>query len=238
MTKFILAHLYPAEMNIYGDRGNVMTLAKRLAWRGYQLEVVEVEPGVRFDLRRADFVFGGGGQDKGQDVIAHDLAERADQLRQAARDGVVMLAICGTYQLFGHEFVTASGHRIAGAGIFDMTTNGSDQRMIGNVVADSPYGRLVGFENHSGQTELAADQVPLATVSKGYGNNSHGRDEGALVANTFGTYLHGPLLPKNPALADELLRRAGARRGLDVNREPLDDSLELAAAEVATTRPQ
>lgn len=238
VNKLKLAYLYPSEMNIYGDRGNVMTLAKRLAWRGYELQVVDIEPGTKCDLRKVDFVFGGGGQDRGQDVIAKDLAGRAKQLRQASANGVVMLAICGTYQLFGHEFTTLDGHTIPGVGIFDMNTQGSKTRMIGNIVATSSYGQLVGFENHSGQTRLASGQQPLATVKKGYGNNSQTRDEGAVSNNTFGTYMHGPVLPKNPAFADELIQLALKRRGAVDRLKPLDDSLELQAAKVAATRPQ
>lgn len=238
MKKLTLAYLYPAEMNIYGDRGNVMALQKRLQWRGYDLDVVEVEPGVTFDITTADFVFGGGGQDKGQEVIAKDLQARSKDLNEAAEDGVVMLAICGTYQLFGHEFVTLEGHTIPGIGIFDLKTMGSKTRMIGNIVVNSPYGELVGFENHSGQTELGVGQEPLGMVKKGRGNNSRSREEGAVYKNVFGTYLHGPVLPKNPRLADELIARAFRRRGLANELKPLDDSLELQAAKIAATRPR
>jgi CobQ-like glutamine amidotransferase family enzyme len=237
-----VAHLYPAEMNIYGDRGNVMVLRQRLLWRGLGCDVVEVRPGDAFDLRRADIVFGGGGQDAGQVVVADDLAARRDDLHEAVEAGVVMLAICGTYQLLGHRFVTADGADLAGISLFDLETRAGPpgDRLIGNVVIESSFGdigRVVGFENHGGRTVLGPDQAPFGHVLSGGGNNGTSCDEGAVRYNAVGTYLHGPLLPKNPALADELLRRALARRGFD-HLTPLDDTLEQRAAEVASRRPR
>lgn len=237
MKKLIIAHLYPAEMNIYGDRGNVMALVKRLKWRGHQAEVVEIEPKKSFDFRQADIVFGGGGQDKGQAIVAEDLGKRADNLVAAAASGVVMLTICGTYQLFGRSFTTAEGEEIPGISIFKAFTVGSSKRMIGNVVIQTPFGELVGFENHSGQTTLEPSQGALGQVLKGYGNNEHSKQEGAVHNNAFGTYLHGPLLPKNPQFTDELIRRALERVGVH-KLEPLNDTLEQEAAAVAKKRPQ
>lgn len=232
-----IVHLYPAEMNIYGDRGNVITLVKRLEWRDIEAEVVEVGPGDRLDPLGADIVFGGGGQDAGQSFVADDLRARHDALHDAAQDGVVMLAICGTYQLFGRRFVTADGEDLEGIGLFGLETTASDERLIGNAVIDSPFGRMVGFENHGGRTRLDPGQEPLGRVRRGHGNNGETGEEGAMDRDVFGTYLHGPVLPKNPSFADELLRRAIARRhGVDV-LTPLDDSLEQAAAAVAATRP-
>ncbi len=161
--KIRIVHLYPAEMNIYGDRGNIIVLTKRLQWRGYEVELDSIEPGKQYDLRKADIIFGGGGQDRGQAVIADDLAKRAEDLRQAVEDGAALLAICGTYQLLGHGFRTAE-LTIPGISLFNATTVASDHRMIGNVVIDSPYGELVGFENHSGQTELEEGQDSLGRV--------------------------------------------------------------------------
>ena len=233
-----IVHLYPVEMNIYGDRGNVATLAKRLEWRGYTADIREVRVGEAFDLRRADLIFAGGGQDRGQVSVGHDLAARADAILNAADDGVVMLTICGTYQLFGRGFTTIEGEHIPGIGLFAAETVGSRRRMIGNVVAESPFGRLVGFENHSGRTLLDRDQPQLAQVVKGHGNDGDSGGEGAARGHAYGTYLHGPVLPKNPRFADALLLAALTRRHGVTALEPLDDALERRAADVAAGRPQ
>lgn len=238
--KLVIVHLYPVEMNIYGDYGNVLALQKRLEWRGLEAEVVNVGVGDDYDLIKADIIFAGGGQDRGQITVAEDLQKRAKQLRQAADDGVVMLTICGTYQLFGRGFRTLEGQDIPGIAIFKASTEGSTERMIGNLVVDSQWGKLVGFENHSGQTILESGQQPLGQVVKGYGNNSLDRysQEGAVYKNVIGTYLHGSLLPKNPALADHILLTSLQRKGFDGNLSRLDDSLELTAADSAARRPQ
>jgi CobQ-like glutamine amidotransferase family enzyme len=234
----IIAHLYPREMNIYGDMGNITALVKRLEWRGYRAEVRPVEIGESFDLAAADLVFGGGGQDSGQLLVGADLLKRGEELRAMAAAGVPMLTICGTYQLFGRGFTTLDGREIPGIDIFHASTLGSTVRMIGNIVIDSPWGRLVGFENHSGQTMLEPDQAPLGTVRKGFGNNAKSGREGAVTGNAVGTYLHGPILPKNPALTDHLLLAALNRRHTVTELEPLDDSLEQEAAKAAARRPQ
>lgn len=236
-----IAHLYPAEMNIYGDRGNIITLRKRLEWRDIRAEVVEIGPGDRFDPLDADILFGGGGQDAGQVVVAEDLRARGQALRDAHEAGVVMLLVCGTYQLLGTRFVTADGEEVPGIGVFRAHTTGAHDprdRLIGNVEVASHFGRLVGFENHGGRTWLAPGQQPLGRVVKGHGNNGETGDEGATTNNVFGTYLHGPVLPRNPTFADELIRRALRRRYGDDALPPLDDTLELAAATTAAGRPQ
>lgn len=233
-----IVHLYPAEMNIYGDRGNVITLRRRLEWRDIDARVLEIGPGERLEPLDADIVFGGGGQDAGQVVVAEDLRSRSEGLHAAAADGVVMLAICGTYQLLGHRFVTAEGEDLEGIGLFDLHTAAGEDRLIGNVVVESPFGRLVGFENHGGRTHLAPGQDPLGRVLKGHGNNGKSGEEGALTGSVFGTYLHGPVLPKNPALADELIGRALLRRYGIGELTPLDDALEQQAATSAAARPQ
>jgi lipid II isoglutaminyl synthase (glutamine-hydrolysing) len=238
MKQVVIAHLYPREMNIYGDLGNILCLVKRLEWRGYAPRVKPVEIGQPFDFSEVDVVFGGGGQDSGQLVMGEDLVRRGHDLRQMAVDGVPMLVICGTYQLFGRGFTTMEGQEIAGIDVFRATTVGSRLRMIGNVVVESPFGRLVGFENHSGQTMLEPEQTALGTVKKGFGNNEKSRKEGALMNNAIGTYMHGPVLPKNPALADHLILSALKRRYEVAELEPIDDQLELAAAKVAASRPQ
>jgi CobQ-like glutamine amidotransferase family enzyme len=237
MKALTLVHLYPREMNIYGDTGNVLVLGKRLQWRGLEADVVRVQVGDPLPAD-ADILLGGGGQDAAQGEIGRDFVSRGPELRAMADDGVVMLTICGSYQMLGHHFLTKDGRTIDGVGVLDVTTTGSDQRLIGNNHIDSPWGRLVGFENHSGLTELGAGAQPLGFTEPGRGNNGADRTEGAVRANVFGTYLHGPVLAKSPGFADELLRRAFARRGADVDLEPIDDSLALAAADVASRRPR
>lgn len=233
-----IVHLYADEMNIYGDLGNVLALERRLEWRGFGAKVVKVGVGQKYDFTEADIVFAGGGQDRGQLSVGADLLERAVNLHLAAEAGVVMLTVCGAYQLFGRGFETLEGRKIPGIGIFGAETVGSTTRMIGNMVVESPWGQLVGFENHSGQTTLDAAQPALGKVLKGYGNNETSRQEGAVVHNVYGTYLHGSLLPKNPKFADHLLLMALQRKHAVTKLEPLDDHLEYAAAAAAAKRPK
>jgi CobQ-like glutamine amidotransferase family enzyme len=233
-----ILHLYPRELNIYGDRGNILTLIKRLEWRGYGAKLVQAGVGDKLDIAKADLIFGGGGQDRGQLAVGQDLQRHATALHKAAGGGVPILTICGTYQLFGRGFQTLEGREIPGIGIFRAKTIGSTTRMIGNAIVDTPFGRLVGFENHSGRTLLEAGQQPLGTVVQGYGNDGASGYEGAAVANTYGTYLHGPVLPKNPALADLLLLTALSRKYGVETLAPLDDRLEHRAARDAGKRPQ
>ncbi len=232
-----LIHLYPQEMNIYGDTGNVLVLRKRLQWRGLPVEIVPINLGDPLP-NDADIVLGGGGQDAAQGDIGADFVARAATLRSMAADGVVMLTICGTYQMLGHEFLTKDGVSIPGVGVLDVVTKGSDTRMIGNNYVDSPWGRLVGFENHSGLTTLGPGVVQLGKTLSGRGNNGLDLSEGAVHNNVFGTYLHGPVLAKSPGFADELLRRALSRKGESDQLEPLDDALAVQAAEVAAGRPR
>jgi hypothetical protein len=238
MTALTLVHLYPREMNIYGDTGNVLVLRRRLEWRGITADVVPVAVGDRMP-QQVDIVLGGGGQDAAQGEIGTDFASRAATLRAMADDGVVMLAICGTYQMLGHEFVTLEGRRIPGVGVLDVVTQGQAERLIGNNYVDTAEaGRLVGYENHSGLTELGAGVTPLGSTQTGRGNNGRDRTEGAVRDNVIGTYLHGPVLAKSPRFADSLIARALARRGLDTALEPLDDTLAERAAAVAVGRPR
>lgn len=237
MTALTLVHLYPREMNIYGDTGNVLVLRKRLQWRGLEAKVVAVSIGDPLPSD-ADIVLGGGGQDATQGDIGRDFLSRGPQLRAMADDGVVMLAICGSYQMLGHYFLTKDGERIDGVGVLDVTTTGSDSRLIGNHHIVTEWGRLVGFENHSGLTQLGPAVRPLGQTVSGRGNNGSDLTEGAVRDNVFGSYLHGPVLAKSPGFADELLRRALARRSLVDELPELDDTLALAAAELACGRPR
>lgn len=236
--KITLTHLYPAELNIYGDWGNIIALRKRLEWRGHEVEYHALNLSEEHDFTQSDIVFGGGGQDKGQIAVADDLQQHQDNIAEAVEKGVVFLAVCGTFQLFGEKFITSTGSELPGIGVFDAETVGSDDRLIGNVVVQTQWGELVGFENHSGKTELRAGQSALGRVVRGHGNNGNDGFEGALKKNVFGTYLHGSLLPKNPDFTDELLIRALRRHDKDIQLDPLDDSLAHKAAEVAKDRPQ
>ena len=233
-----LVHLYPREMNIYGDTGNVLVLRRRLQWRGLPVHVVPVSVGDP-SPSDADILLGGGGQDAAQGDIGADFVARAAQLRAMADDGVVMLTVCGSYQLLGHEFVTHEGTRIPGTGVLDVVTHGQRERLIGNNFVDTEdAGRLVGYENHSGLTELGAGVRPLGRTQSGRGNNGRDRTEGAVRDNVIGTYLHGPVLAKSPRFADDLLRRALRRRGANSDLAPLDDTLAERAATVAVGRPR
>ena len=238
MRELVLVHLYPREMNIYGDTGNVVVLRKRLEWRGLPVRVEPVSVGDPLP-NDADILLGGGGQDAAQGEIGVDFASRGAQLRAMADDGVVMLTICGSYQMLGHEFVTQEGRRIAGVGVLDVSTQGQPVRLIGNNYVDTPdAGRLVGYENHSGLTTLGPGVRPLGRTQNGRGNNGKDGTEGAVRDNVIGTYLHGPVLAKSPAFADDLLRRAYARRGEETALVPLDDALPELAARVAVGRPR
>jgi CobQ-like glutamine amidotransferase family enzyme len=237
MTGLQLAHLYPREMNIYGDTGNVLVLRRRLEWRGIPVSVTGIQVGEPIPAD-VDILLGGGGQDAAQGDIGLDLLAKGPDLRAMAADGLVMLAICGTYQMLGHEFLTKAGHRIEGTSVLDVVTRGSDTRMIGNNHVDTAWGRLVGFENHSGLTTLGPDASALGPAAPGRGNNGADQTEGAVHGNIFGTYLHGPVLAKSPEFADELIRRALARRGDSTALEPLDDELAHRAAAVAVSRPR
>lgn len=236
-----MCHLYPDVMNLYGDRGNVIALARRCQWHGVAVEVVEAGLGGDADLTQFDLLFMGGGQDREQKLIGADfLAGKGPALREAIAGGTAMLAVCGAYQLLGRYYRTGAGDVIEGLGLFDAWTEAGTRRFIGNVVVMSELGgaprTLVGFENHSGRTYLGPGAAPLGRVLRGYGNNGGDRGEGAVVANCIGTYLHGSLLPKNPWLCDLLIERALRRRHGPVMLGELDDRLELSAHRSALRR--
>jgi CobQ-like glutamine amidotransferase family enzyme len=233
-----VAHLYPRLMNIYGDRGNIMCLRWRCEMRGIGFELDELGLGDRLDAQAYDLVFAGGAQDREQRVVVDDLlATKADALREAIEQGVAALAVCGAYQLFGRFYRDADGTELPGIGVFDLHTEHpgpAAKRLIGNVVLEwAPAGgeatTIVGFENHGGRTRLGAGAQPLARVRRGHGNNGEDGTEGATRKNAIGTYVHGSLLPKNPALADHVIRLALARRHGDMPLMPLDDRAEQRA---------
>ncbi len=238
MTRAVrVVHLYAAEMNIYGDTGNVQVLVRRLQWRGIPVEVSRVGVGSALPSD-THVIVAGGGQDAGQAVITADLAEKGPELVARAGDGVPMLLVCGMYQMAGHYFQPWQAPRLQGIGLLDVHTEAGPTRLIGNVSADSDFGTLVGYENHSGLTYLGAAATPLGRTSHGQGNNGADGTEGARRDHVIGTYLHGPLLAKAPRLADYLLAAALAAAGRTDDLDPLDDSLAEQAAAVARTRPR
>lgn len=239
MTKKTLkiVQLYPHEMNIYGDHGNLLALKKRAEQHGYAVEVIAHELGAKFDIS-ADIVIGGGGQDSGQNKIQDDLQKNARVLRKMADDNVPMLMICGLYQLFGYYFETTDNQRINGIGIFDAQTVAGPRRLIGNIVLKTDFGEVVGYENHSGLTTLNKGQKPFGIVTKGDGNNGDDKTEGAIYKNVFGSYLHGPLLPKNPLFIDELIRLAAIRKYGEFTPATIDDSIANMAHKIAAGRPR
>ena len=223
MTINIL-HLYPKEMNLYGDHGNILSLIRRCEWRGIKANVIHYEPGDKLPAN-VDIIFGGGGQDSGQGKIENDTPA---------------LLICGLYQLAGHYFETSEGQRIEGCNIIDITTHGGPTRLIGNITINTPeFGEVVGYENHSGLTKLGDNALPFGTVTSGAGNNGHDYTEGVRYRNCIGTYLHGPILPKNPRITDFLIKKALEKQtGKVQNLQPLNDQIEQRAHKVAAKRPR
>ncbi|MBI2940035.1 MAG: glutamine amidotransferase [Chloroflexi bacterium] len=240
--RLVVLYLYPAGMNIYGDRGNVIALARRAEWRGIAVEVREAGVGEPADFAAADIAFIGGGQDREQVAVSRDLqTAKGRDLVRAVEEGLVVLSICGGYQLLGHYFRTGEGTTLPGIGVFDAYTVAGNRRFIGDVLAETEVmgdrRTLAGFENHSGRTYLGPGCRALGRVLVGCGNNGEDGGEGAVSRNAFGCYLHGSLLPKNPAFADHLLRLALARRtGQPVTLELLADDEERAAHEAVVAR--
>ena len=229
-----ICHLYPDVLNLYGDGGNIRCLTQRLKWRGMGAEVVKMPIGSRESLVDFDLVFIGGGQDFEQQVLLEDLHRGRDrELVAAVEDGMTILAICGGYQMLGAYYETHDGKRCDFVGALDLYTAGARTRMIGNYMYRVPESlggfTVVGFENHSGKTRLGAKVEALGTVLAGFGNNGEDGTEGAHYNNVFGTYSHGPLLPKNPAFADLLIKTALERRYGRAELAELDDSLERMA---------
>jgi len=238
MKELTILHLYPKDMNLYGDHGNVLTLQRRCEWRGIKVKVITYNVGDAFPIK-PDIIFGGGGQDSGQDVIAKDLQVIAPKLKSLVEAGTPTLAICGMYQMFGRYFKTLTGEVIDGISIFDIETIGGSERLIGNIIEQSEeFGEIIGYENHSGKTYLGKNAKPLAKVTLGAGNNNEDGFEGIFYHNAIGTYLHGPLLPKNPKIADFLIAQALNNKYGQVDLAALDDTLIDQARHVAKTRPR
>jgi CobQ-like glutamine amidotransferase family enzyme len=234
----IVLQLYPRDMNIYGDHGNVLVLKRRLEWYGYEPRIIEYNVGDTLP-KDVDIIIGGGGQDSGQEKIHGDLLKIGPKLKAWADAGVPMLLVCGLYQLFGNFFKTLDEKMLKGIGILDVETHGTTERLIGNIVTSSEtFGDIIGYENHSGQTFLGDNVKPFARVVKGAGNNATDGHEGARYKNVIGTYLHGSILPKNPRVADFLIRTAVENKGLEFSTDLIDDLQADLARNVARERPR
>lgn len=232
-----VVHLYPELLNLYGDGGNIITLVKRLEWRGLGAHVAEVAISDTLTFVDADIVFIGGGSDREQAIVCERLLGQRSELASFVEDGGVLLAVCGGYQLLGHSYAMGDDV-LEGLGLVDMETRRGAPRLIGNVAVESPVSPqpVVGYENHGGRTTLGEGVEPLGRVLFGHGNDGQTGEEGCLYKNVLGTYIHGPLLPKNPGVADWLLSRALDRRFGDGSLDPLDDAVELAANKVMVDR--
>ena len=233
-----ICHLYPDLLNLYGDGGNIRALENRLRWRGLGVSVTPLPLGERDALTGYDLIFIGGGQDFEQELLLADLAQgKGESLRSAIADGVSVLAVCGGYQMLGAYYQNQAGHRCGFLSAIDFYTEAGETRMIGNFAfrcgAESGGSVVVGFENHSGRTRLGPGVAPLGRVLKGFGNNGADGGEGVRFLNVFGTYSHGPVLPKNPELCDHILETALTRKYGKAELAPLDDSAESAARAAA-----
>ena len=212
-----ICHLYYDILNLYGDNGNIRTMEKRLAWRGIDSKITKLSFG-EVEKNDYDIIFIGGGQDFEQEILVKDLfAHKAAWLKEEIEKGTVILGICGGYQMLGKFYEAADGTRVDFLGGIDVYTTASDKRMIGNFIYEYTRGNgatfpIIGFENHNGQTWLGDDVKPMGRIIKGYGNNGEDGTEGARYKNVFATYSHGPLLPKNARIADELLDIAYERK--------------------------
>ena len=227
-----ICHLYPDVLNLYGDRGNIISMEKRLQWRGIEVKTTGVPIGEKLKASDYDLIFIGGGQDFEQEVLLNDLrGEKTDELKAAVEDGVPVLAICGGYQMLGRYYTTWDGKQCDFTGILDLYTIGAEQRMIGNYMfsCEEIGANIVGFENHSGKTYLGEGVLPMGQVLAGYGNNGEDGTEGARYKNVFATYSHGSLLPKNPLLCDYILKTALKRKYGEAELEPIVDKMEQAA---------
>lgn len=230
-----LAYLYPKLLNIYGDRGNVLTLLRRCEMRGINLLVTTIDAGDVLNKNNYDIYFIGGGQDQQQIQVSEDIQNKKENLISDIENNVVVLAICGGYQLLGKYYKSGDGKEIKGIEALDLYTIAGNKRMIGNVLCKEIQTNqmLVGFENHSGKTFLGSSLSPLAKIIRGCGNNGEDGFEGVRYKNVFGTYLHGSLLPKNPDFADNIIKLALERKNIKMPEVEIDNTLEELAHEKA-----
>lgn len=234
-----ILHLYEKEMNFFPDNGNVLVLKKRCEWRGIDVEIVKYEPGDEIP-EDVDIIFGGGGAVTGKGEFEKDIVKIAPKLRELIEKGTPALVVCGIFQALGKYMKTADGKQIDCAGILDMYSTEATDRFTGNVVIDSvDFGEIVGYENHSGRTYLGSGCEKLGAITvMGEGNNGEDKTEGARYKNLVGTYINGPVLAKNPKIADFLIKKALENKGENAELKPLDDFLEENAHRVAATRPR
>lgn len=227
-----LIHLFPDLLNLYGDRGNIITLQRRCEWRGITLNIIDQGLEDRYD-GSGDIIFIGGDQDREQVAVAADLATvKGQAVQEAIEQGMPVLAVCGGYQLFQRFYRPSDGHELMGLGVFRAYTvhpGWQVERCVGNIAVEWNGSTLIGFENHGGRTYLDDKATPFARVVKGFGNNGKDGWEGCWYKNAIGTYLHGSLLPKNPLLADALISRALSRKYGTTTLTPLDDRVEQRA---------
>lgn len=229
-----ICHMYPDILNLYGDRGNVTCMEKRLQWRNIGVDIQRIPLGTNKSLAGFDLVFIGGGQDFEQQLLLDELRRgKADEIKAAIEDGITFLTICGGFQLLGNYYKNAEGKRFDFVGAIDMYTEGAKERLTGNYkfkcCNEAGGSVVVGFENHSGKSYLGNGVSPLGTVLKGFGNNGSDNTEGVHYKNVFGTYSHGPVLPKNPEFCDFILKTALERKYGKAELLPLNDSAELLA---------
>lgn len=255
--KLVIGWIYPKLMNVYGDRGNIIALTKRCEWRGIDVEIKYLDsPLSERELEECDLLMMGGAQDVQQKIVSQDLKKKKEYLAEKIEDGTPGIYVCGAYQFLGNYYKEADGTIIDGLGIFDLyTINPGKERLIGNIIADVNYvptlnyvptfhvgssgqiAKLIGFENHGGRTYLGKNIKPLAKVIKGFGNNGEDGTEGAIYKNSIGTYMHGPMLPKNPKLADWLIQQAlNKKYKTNVQLKALDDDLENKARAMIAKR--
>ena len=236
--KIRVGHLYPDYLNIYADRGNIAVLSERARLRGHELDVRAIGLGDDVPASEIDLFYIGGGQDREQALVAQDLAGKAAPLREATEAGATFLAVCGGYQLLGRFYRDVAGNELPGIGLLPLHTVAGERRMIGDVLLDCDWaGRTIaGFENHAGRTILDAGAEPLGRVVAGFGNDGTSGAEGCRWRRVYGTYLHGPLLPRNPWFADHLLAEALAHAGGPTELAPLPDELEHEAHDVSAQR--
>ena len=236
--KIRVGHLYPDYLNIYADRGNIAVFLSRARARGHELDVHAIGMGDTVPAGEIDLFYVGGGQDREQELVAHDLAAKSGPLRDAVEHGAAFLAVCGGYQLLGRFYRDVAGTELPGIGLLPVHTFAGERRMIGDVLLECEWAgeTLAGFENHAGRTILDGGAEPLGRVVSGFGNDGVSGFEGCRYKRAYGTYLHGPLLPRNPWFADRLLEEALAHAGIDERFEPLPDDLEREAHAVSAAR--
>lgn len=233
--------LYPDLMSTYGDRGNILVLQKRCEWRNIDTQIKRLDVGfLESELKSCDLLFMGGAQDTQQKIVSHDFSTtKKALLKEMVEAGTPGLYICGAYQFLGQYYKETDGTKIPGLGILELYTENpgeSEKRLIGNIIIDSPLGKIVGFENHGGRTYLNDKKLSFGKVIKGFGNNGKDKTEGIMFGNSIGTYLHGPVLPKNPKLADFLIQKALRQKYRKAHLKTLDDSLENKARRLIAKR--